>query len=257
MKGLQGKAGIVTGCGGGIGRAVSVRLAEEGVKLVLVDYNEVSGRETLDLVQRSGGEAVFVRADVSKEADVQEYVHAAKDTFGRIDLFHNNAGIVGTLEYMADYPVDMFDQVVAINQRGVFLGMKYVLKVMDGQQSGSIINTASIGAITGGYKFTPYVATKHAVLGLTKVAAIEYGARGIRVNAICPGPINTPMNREASVKNNPDNPQEYQEKLYERVPSRRFGEPEEVAGLVAFLASDEAAFINGAAITIDGAMTTI
>lgn len=257
MKGLKDKVGIITGCGGGIGRAVSLKLAEEGVKLVLVDFNQEIGEETLRQVKEKGAVAIFVRADVTKSEDVQNYVRVAVDTFGRIDVLHNNAGIEGMVAPTADYSEEAFDQVIAVNLRGVFLGLKYVLKVMAGQKSGSIINTSSIGGLVGHPHFSAYCASKHAVSGMTKVAGAEYGAQGIRVNAICPGPIDTDMVANAAKKYNPDNPQEYRDLVTSMVPSAKIGKPEEVAGLVAFLASEEAPYINGATIAIDGAMTAI
>lgn len=257
MRDLKNKVAIVTGGGSGIGRATSLRFAEEGVKLVIVDMNQEAGQETLRLVKEIGIEAIFVRADVSNSKDVQNYVQEALRKFGRIDVLFNNAGIEGQVALTADYNEDAYEQVIAVNQRGIFLGLKYVLPVMVEQKSGSIINTASVAGIVGVANLLGYAASKHAIVGMTKVAAVEYGALGIRVNVICPGPIETEMTKNSGIKHNPDNPQEFPDIVSVMVPSRRSGQPEEVAGLVAFLASGEAPYINGAAITIDGGMTSI
>lgn len=257
MKDLRDKVAIVTGGGGGIGRAASLRLAEEGAKLVIVDLNQGEGEETLRLVKEKGTDAIFVQADVSKSEDVRNYVQEALRHFSRVDVLFNNAGIDGQVCLTADYNEDVYDQVIAVNQRGIFLGLKYVIPVMVGQKSGSIINNSSIAGIVGFANMIAYVASKHAIMGITRVAAAEYGEIGIRVNAICPGPIETEMVRSSSRQYNPDKPDEYINIVCSAIPSRRMGQTEEVAGLVAFLASGEAPYINGAAIAIDGGMTSV
>lgn len=254
---LNEKVAIITGAAGGLGRQTAVRMAEEGADVCLVDFNEQSGEETKKLVEQAGGKAIFVTADVTQSVDVQNYVTKAMEAFGKIDIFYNNAGIEGMVAPTAEFDEDEFDKVINVNVKGVFLGLKYVLQQMEKQGSGSIINTSSIGGLVGHENFTAYVASKHAVIGMTKAAAIEYGKHGIRVNAICPGPIKTDMVINAANKYNPDNPQEYYDNLTSLIPSRMLGEPNHVANLVVFLASDESPYINGAAYPIDGAMTAI
>lgn len=232
-------------------------MAEEGAQLSLVDFNEEASQETKKLVEDANGKAIFIKADVTKTEDVQNYVTRTINEFGKIDIFYNNAGIEGMVAPTADYDEAEFDKVIDVNVKGVFLGLKYVLKQMDKQGSGSIINTSSIGGLVGHENFTAYVASKHAVAGMTKAAAIEYGEKGIRVNTICPGPIKTDMVVNAANKNNPDNPQEYYDTLASLIPSRMLGEPEHVANLVVFLASDESPYINGSTYAIDGAMTAV
>lgn len=254
---LKDKVCIVTGGDRGLGRATCLRFAEEGGKVVVVNRNEEGGMETVRLIKEKGGEAIYVKADVSKEEDVKNYVKTAIDTYGKIDVFFNNAGIEGDVHFTAEYDVEAFDKIMAINVRGVFLGLKYVIAEMVKNKSGSIINTASIGGIVAHLGFVGYCASKHAVVGMTKVAGAEYGKMGIRVNAICPGPINTDMVANAAKKYNADNPQAYYDVITGLVPANRIGEPYEVANLVTFLASDQSPFVNSAVIAIDGSMTAI
>lgn len=257
MKRLEDKVVVITGAGGGLGKATAKRMAEEGARLSLVDFNEEAGAEAIKIVEDAGGEAIFIKADVTQSADVQNYVNETVEKFGKIDAFYNNAGIEGMVAPTAEYDEEEFDKVMNVNIKGVFLGLKYVLKQMEKQGSGSIINTSSIGGLVGHENFTAYVASKHAVAGMTKAAAIEYGKKNIRVNAICPGPIKTDMVVNAAHKNNPDNPQEYYDNLSSLIPSEVLGEPDHVANLVLFLASDESPYINGATYAIDGAMTAV
>ncbi|MBD2863943.1 SDR family NAD(P)-dependent oxidoreductase [Paenibacillus oceani] len=243
---------LITGAGSGIGRASAIKLAAGGAKVVLVDYNAESGEETLRLIREQGGEGIFVQANVAVSEDVQRYVNTAVDTFGRIDVFFNNAGIIQKFSMLSDIEESEFDRVMAVNVKGVFLGLKYVLKVMERQGSGSIINTASTAGIRSEHSVAAYSASKHAVVGLTKSAALEYVKKGIRVNAICPGGVQTALT--ASV------PKMLEQSGYvpEEVSNMRMGryaQPEEMAEAVAFLASDKASYMTGSIMTIDGGLT--
>jgi 3alpha(or 20beta)-hydroxysteroid dehydrogenase len=247
---FDGKVAVVTGAAAGFGLAVSARLAEEGAKVVMVDWSADALREAADKL----GQFPVV-ADVSKEADVDAYVAAAVGEYGRIDLFHNNAGIEGRMAPMTELSVEDFDRVWAVNGRGVFLGLRAVLKVMKPQGCGAIVNTASMAAIKGAATFSPYIASKHAVLGLTKSAALEGGPFGIRVNCVAPGHIDTRMARDLTKQINPDDPEGVYEAVSASVPLYgRYGTAAEVASLVIFLLSDEACYISGSLHLIDGGL---
>ena len=255
MNDLKGKIAVVTGGGSGIGRAGCLELARLGVSVVIVDVDAAAAAATASLLGPSP--SLTVAADVSRSADVENYVAAARKRFGRIDIFFNNAGIEGPILPIPDYPEEAFDQVMAINVRGIFLGLKHVMPVMLAQERGSIINTSSVCGMTGTPGFAGYVASKHAVIGLTRVAAAEGGRRGVRVNAICPGPIETRMMREIEKKCSPDDPAETSRQIVAKNPSGRYGTPDEVARIVAFLASEASSYVNGAAWTVDGGRTAI
>ena len=248
--GLEGKVAVVTGAANGFGLAVSTRLADEGAKLVLVDRDV----EALNAAaEKLDGLAVV--ADVSQEAEVDGYVAAAVDAHGRIDLFFNNAGIEGRMAPMTELSVADFDRVWAVNARGVFMGLRAVLKVMKAQGSGVIVNTASMAAIKGAATFSPYIASKHAVLGLTKSAALEAAPYGIRVNCVAPGHIDTRMARDLTAQINPDDPEGVFQSVSSSVPyGKRYGSAAEVASLVMWLLSDESEYVSGALHLIDGAL---
>jgi NAD(P)-dependent dehydrogenase (short-subunit alcohol dehydrogenase family) len=249
---FSGQVAIVTGAGGGIGRAVSLALSDVGAKVLLVDLARDSGLETEAQIRQRGGTALFVAADVSQASDVQNYVAAAKDAWGRIDVFMNNAAWQGEIHALVDYPVEMFDKVMGINVRGVFLGMKYVLPTMIAQGKGAVVNTASLGAYVGTRHMGAYTASKHAVLGLTKTAALEVARKGIRVNAVCPGPVDTEMLRDIEAAQAPGSALSLRQQRAASIPDGRYAEPAEVANLMVYLASDYASHITGQGMQING-----
>jgi len=250
---FTGKVAIITGGANGIGQAVAQSLAARGARGVLVvDRDVAAGEATVAAIRAAGGTALFTSADVSQSADVRAYVQLALDTWGAIDCFHNNAGIEGTIATTAEYDEAMFDSVMAINVKGVFLGLRHVLPVMLKQGHGAVVNTASVAAIFGTPGMPAYVASKHAVMGLTKVAAGEVGPQGIRVNAVCPGPIDTRMVRDIAKQVSPNNPDAVEARYAGSLPLRRYGSAQEVANVVLFLLSDLAGNITGAQYVVDG-----
>jgi 3alpha(or 20beta)-hydroxysteroid dehydrogenase len=248
---FAGKIAVVTGAAAGFGRAVAGRLAAEGARLVLVD-------RAADALKQAAAEidgSLPVVADVGQEADVDSYVQAAVERHGRIDLFFNNAGIEGRMAPMTELSVDDFDRVWAVNARGVFMGLRAVLKVMKPQNSGVIVNTASMAGIRGAATFSPYVASKHAVVGLTRCAALEGAPFGIRVNGVAPGHIDTRMARDLTAQINPGDPDAARRELANSVPlGKRYGTADEVANMVVWLLSDEASYVSGTTHLIDGAL---
>jgi 3alpha(or 20beta)-hydroxysteroid dehydrogenase len=248
---FDGQVAVVTGAAAGFGLAVATRLAAEGARLVLVDR----AADALTDAAASLDGSLPVVADVSQEDQVDAYVQAALDAHGRIDLFHNNAGIEGRMAPMTELSVEDFDQVMAVNARGVFMGLRAVLRVMKRRGSGAIVNTASMAGIRGAATFSPYVASKHAVVGLTRCAALEGAPFGVRVNAVAPGHIDTRMARALTAQIDPDDPDGVFRRVSESIPlGRRYGTAEEVANLVVWLLSDEARYISGATHLIDGAL---
>ncbi|GLB49162.1 glucose 1-dehydrogenase [Neptunitalea lumnitzerae] len=245
---------VITGAAMGLGLAAAKVLAKKGANLVIVDYNEKALNEAqAELASLNENIKVLpVVADVSDEAQVKNYVDKAVEAFGTIDGFYNNAGIEGKQAPMVDYDIDVFKKVVDINLMGVYYGLKYVIPVMQKQGKGNIVNVASVGGIRGVLNQTPYVATKHAVAGMTKNAALEYGKDGIITNAIAPGAILTPMVAGAFKQVNPEDPAAAEKEYASRNPIRRLGKPDEVGELVAFLLSDVCTYVNGQIIAIDG-----
>ncbi len=245
---------LITGGGSGLGRATAVRLATEGANLALVDVSEPGLAATVDAIREVAPDARVITtvADVSDEAQVQNYVDAAKNEFGRIDGFFNNAGIEGKQNLTEDFTADEFDKVVAINLRGVFLGLEKVLPIMREQGSGSVVNTASVGGIRGVGNQSGYAAAKHGVVGLTRNSAVEYGRYGVRLNAIAPGAIWTPMVENSMKQIDPENPRKAAEEFIQANPTKRYGEAPEIAAVVAFLLSDDASYVNATVLPIDG-----
>jgi 3alpha(or 20beta)-hydroxysteroid dehydrogenase len=254
---FEGKVAIATGAAGAFGKAVAAQLLAGGASVVAVDWDAVALQKTAAELAEGiePGRITAVVADVSSEGDVDGYVAKAVDTYGKIDLFFNNAGIEGKMLPMVELEVADFDRVMAVNARGVFMGLRAVLKVMKAQGTGgAIVNTSSQAGIKGGGRFSPYVASKHAVIGLSRSAALEGGAYGVRVNAVAPGFIDTRMLWDLSTQINEADPDGVYTRMASQVPLSRLGTAEEVASLVTWLLSDESAYISGSTQVIDGAL---
>jgi len=254
---LEGEIALVTGGGNGIGQAACLEFARQGAKVMVVDIDAAAAEKTAAAIRELGGDAYAFQADVSQSSQVQAYVEATLSAYGRIDSLFNNAGIEGKVSPLAEYDVDNWDRVIGINLKGTFLGLRYVLTVMIAQKKGTVVNTASVAGTVGAPNMAAYSASKHAIIGLTRTAAGEVGKLGVRVNAICPGPINTRMIHSLEQMINPAEPSAVAKSNMARNPMGRYGEPEEVARIVAFLASDESDYVNGAAWLIDGGRTAI
>ncbi len=243
---LKNKVALVTGASSGIGRAIALAWAREGARVVVSDVNVPLGEETVAQVRAAGGDAIFVAADVGQPADCEALVNRCLAHYGRLDVACNNAGIPGPSAPTADYPLDGWAQVININLSGVFYGMKYQIAAMLKTGGGSIVNMASILGATGFAMAPAYTAAKHGVVGLTKAAALEYSAQGVRINSVGPGFIHTPM------INSLEQDHDTNTMLVAAHPIGRLGQPEEVAELVVWLASDKASFVTGAYYPVDG-----
>ena len=250
MERLKGKVAIVTGAGSGIGRASALLFAAEGASVLCVDWHEGDAKETAYEIERHDGMGVYHRADVSDPSDVQAMIAAAVDEFGGLDVIFNNAGIEGEQAPTADCTIENFDRTIAVNLRGVFLGMKYGIPELVKRGGGSIVNTASIAGIVGFPNIPAYCASKGGVVQLTKTTALEYAKQNIRVNAICPGVIWTPM-----VDRFTQGTEEGRQQMAAMEPVGRMGTADEVARFALFLASDESSFCTGGVYTVDGGMT--
>lgn len=248
MRGLAGKTAIVTGAVGAIGGAVARRLSEEGCRVVIVDLDgEAAARAAAELP----GEAIGVAADVSREADVLHYQRAAVAAFGRLDLFHLNAGIAGKAVRFTDGDADDFDRVIAVDLRGVYLGALHALKALREQgDGGAVVLTSSVAGLVGGESVGPYVAAKHGVAGLVQTAAVDGGQFGVRVNGVAPGMTITPMT-EHTVSRTKNGPRT-KEVMMLTVPLGRAASVHETAAVVAFLLSEDASYVNGVMIPVDG-----
>jgi NAD(P)-dependent dehydrogenase (short-subunit alcohol dehydrogenase family) len=241
---LEGKVAIVTGAGSGIGRAAALLLAQRGAKVVVADLAEDGGKETAAII---GTNAVFVKVDVADEASFKSLVDKTLSTFGRLDIAVNNAGIaIGGTE-IAESDKETWDKVIGVNLTGMYIAVRAEVAAMLKTGGGSIVNMSSVAGVVAQVGQVAYITSKHGVIGVTKAAAIEYSGRGIRVNAILPGTINTPMVQKI-VAENPG----WVEKLTAGQPIQRLGEPDEIAEAIAWLASDAASFVTGASIAVDG-----
>jgi NAD(P)-dependent dehydrogenase (short-subunit alcohol dehydrogenase family) len=252
MRPFEGKVALVTGAASGIGRATALAFARDGARVVVSDVDPAGGAETVRLIRVAEGEAEFLRADVSDERQVQDMVDGCVDAFGRLDFAHNNAGIGAPPAPLHETDVGSFERVLSVNLTGVWLCLKHEARVMLPQGGGAIVNTASLAGLIGFPMNVAYSASKHAVIGITRTAALEYAQSGIRVNAVCPAFIQTPMVEGfVSVAG----PRMSLEHLARMQPMGRIGTPEEVAQAVLWLCSASAAFITGIALPIDGGTT--
>lgn len=247
-KQFQGKVAIVTGGSFGIGRATAIAFADRGAKVAIVDC--IEDNETLNHIQAAGGEAIFVKCDVSKDADVQAMIEKVMATYGRFDYAFNNAGIEGASAPTHESTEENWERTIGVNLKGVWLCMKYEIGQMLKQGKGAIVNCASIAGLVGFQGLPVYVASKHGVIGLTKTAALEYAKSGIRVNAVCPGVIKTNMVDRITGKE-----KEVEKQFEDMEPVGRMGQPEEVAEAVIWLCSDAASFVTGDAMAVDGGWT--
>ncbi|WP_342567702.1 SDR family NAD(P)-dependent oxidoreductase [Psychrobacillus sp. FSL K6-4046] len=246
------KTAIITGGGGGLGRAAALKLAESGINISIIDVSEEQGNETVRLVEEKGAKAIFIKADVTKAEEVKKYVEKTVETFGSVDMFFNNAGISGPGKKFLDNSIEQIDLVVDINLRGALYGLYYVLPEMIKNGGGSIVNTSSTAGLVGQDGVVSYSATKHGIVGITKSIAAEYASQGIQINAVAPGSTETPMVKQYREAN-----PELFKTVSAGIPQRRLGQPEEVAELVAFLLMSEAKYINGAVVPIDGGFTAV
>ena len=242
---LEGKVALVTGGASGIGRSTALVFAREGAKVVVADVVAEGGEDTARLIKETGEDAIFVKCDVSKAADVEAMVKKAVDTYGCLDCAFNNAG-VGVMKSTVDCTEEEWDHVISVNLKGVWLCMKYEIIQMLKQGSGVIVNTSSVLGLIGTQNYAPYIASKHGVVGLTKAAAMDCAHAGIRVNAVCPGSVLTPMFEPVLA-----DPQ-LEDAIKKMHPLGRFAKPEEIAEAVIWLCSDAASFVTGAALPVDG-----
>jgi NAD(P)-dependent dehydrogenase (short-subunit alcohol dehydrogenase family) len=250
MNGITDAVTIVTGAGSGIGRAAAHRFAEEGARVVAAAIDGEGGESTVDAIAEDGGEATFVETDVSEYDDVEAMVETAVDTYGGLDCAFNNAGIEGEDEPASEQPLENWDRVIDVNLKGVFHCLKAEIPAMLEDGGGAIVNTSSVAGVVGFPELSPYVASKHGVIGLTKTTAVEYSGEGVRVNAICPGVIDTPMvQRSADTGDGID-------MAIAATPIGRLGQPPEIGDAVVWLCSEDASFVTGEAMVVDGGYTS-
>lgn len=244
---FKDKVVIITGAGSGIGRSTAIAFAHEGAKVIVSDIDELSGQETVRVIEALSGHAKFIKCDVSKESDVKQLVNQTVQFWGRLDCAFNNAGIEGVPSSTIDCPLENWDRTININLKGVWLCMKYEIPEMLKSGGGSIVNCSSIAGLVGFTTIPAYVASKHGVIGLTQTAALEYAPQKIRVNAVCPGVIHTPMLERFTQGN--------EQQMIGQVPMARIGRPEEIAQSVLWLCSEKASYLTGHALTVDGGWT--
>ena len=240
------KTVIVTGAGNGIGRAIAIAFANEGANVVVSDVSKEGGEETVEIIRKESGEAIFIKADVGNGSEIKELVKKTVSTFGRLDYAVNNAGIEGEVAPIADYPEEIWDSVIRISLKGVWLGLKYQIPAILETGGGAIVNIASMEGIIAFPGISPYVAAKHGVNGITKAVALEYMKAGVRVNSICPGVIDTKMIDRLT----DELPQV--DDLVTLSPAGRKGRPEEIAQAAVWLCSNKASFVNGHTLVVDG-----
>jgi NAD(P)-dependent dehydrogenase (short-subunit alcohol dehydrogenase family) len=267
---FEKKVALITGAGSGIGRAAAEAYSREGARVVVADRAADSGEETVAIIRKRGGDAVFIQTDVSQLEQVQNLVDKALEVFGRVDCAFNNAGIAGNRSKTADYTEEIWDETIAVNLKGTWLCMKYEIAAMLQTGRGTIVNNSSVYGLLGASRLSAYGASKHGIIGLTKSAALEYCRSGLRINAVCPGLIDTGM-AERAILGDADAGEGLKFSLRERLvyrakslgarsvlasqqPSRRAGTPEEVADVVLWLSSDASSYVNGQALVVDGGM---
>jgi NAD(P)-dependent dehydrogenase (short-subunit alcohol dehydrogenase family) len=248
---LDNKVAIITGAASGIGRATAQVFAREGARLLIADLNEEGGNETLEHLKQAGASAIFVKVDVAKASEVEAMVAQAVASYGRLDCAFNNAGIDGRGGKIHECTEENWNRVLAINLTGVWLCMKAEIAQMLKQGgNGAIVNTSSTAGLTGGAGLPAYIASKHGVAGLTRAGALEYGKHNIRINAVCPGPIRTPMLGRLLSRR-----EDMESRLARAQPLKRLGEPSEIGEAVAWLCSDRASYVHGLPLPVDGGLT--
>ncbi len=247
---FDGKVALITGAGSGIGRATALLFADEGAKVVVADYKPEDGQETVSRIKQRGGEATLVQADVSRAAEVEAMIAAAVSAYGRLDILHNNAGIFPRARPSDELSEELWDQVLDINLKGVWLGCKYAIPELVKAGGGAIVNTASLAGLRARAYHAAYVASKGGVVMLTKSLAIELAPHNIRVNCVCPGGVDTPMVRPPGLTD--EQVAERRQGTFNDIPIARMAEPEEIGRAVLYLASEDASFVNGHALVVDG-----